>query len=181
MSSNIEEYKQDLDRLIKKGKDLAIDLLNVVEQENKPKKVKNAGQSFHSDYESWYSEASEVIRQILPSRLDDFQSYYKRDNRKEIDYESYSISDYLIGLVITKGSGEWAFNPGSAAFRKIKQQFLILSSVQSRFESTLFDIKQLVRADIFDSEIDAARELLNNGFLRAAGAVVGVILEKHLA
>ena len=30
------------------------------------------------------------------------------------------------------------------------------------------------------SELDAARELLKNGFLRASGAICGVILEKHL-
>jgi hypothetical protein len=33
---------------------------------------------------------------------------------------------------------------------------------------------------LFDSEIATARELLKNKFLRAAGAVVGVVLEKHL-
>jgi hypothetical protein len=180
MSSNIEKYRQDLDRLIKKGKDLALDLWDKTEQNNKPKKDKNVGELFHTNYECWYSEASEVIRQILPHRLDDFQSCYKRDSRKEIDYESYTISDYLIGVVITKGGG-WVFNPGLAAFYKCKQQVKILESIQSRFESTLFDIKQLVRADIFDSEIDAASELLKSNFLRPAGAVVGVILEKHLA
>jgi len=49
----------------------------------------------------------------------------------------------------------------------------------SRFESVLFDIKQLVQADLFDSEIDTARELLKKGFDRAAGAIAGVIMEKH--
>jgi hypothetical protein len=178
MSSNIEKYKQDLDRLIEKGKDLGIDLSNIDEQKNKLKKDKNAGLVFHGEYERWYSEASEVIRQILPNRLDDFQSYYKRANRGKIDHESYTISDYLIGLVIT---GEQGFNPEISAIWKFLQQFKILESVQSRFESTLFDIKQLAQADIFDSEIDAAKELLENGFKRAAGAVVGVILERHLA
>lgn len=56
----------------------------------------------------------------------------------------------------------------------------ILNSVKSRFESTLFDIKQLVQADLFDSELDSARELLKHKFLRGSGAVAGVVLEKHL-
>ena len=38
-----------------------------------------------------------------------------------------------------------------------------------------------MRADLFDSELDAARELAKNGFLREAGAIAGVILERHLA
>lgn len=61
-----------------------------------------------------------------------------------------------------------------------KTQLEILESVQSRFDSSLHDIAQLVRADLFDSELDSARELANSGFLRGAGAIAGVVLEKHL-
>lgn len=59
-------------------------------------------------------------------------------------------------------------------------QLAILTTVRTRFESSLHDIRQLVQADLFDSELDASRELLKSGFLRAAGAVAGVVLEKHL-
>lgn len=38
----------------------------------------------------------------------------------------------------------------------------------------------MVQADLFDSELDAAKELHKRGFLRAAGAVAGVVLERHL-
>jgi hypothetical protein len=55
-----------------------------------------------------------------------------------------------------------------------------LISVKQRFKSSLFDLKQLVQADLFDSELDAASELNKNKFTRAAGAVAGVVLEKHL-
>jgi hypothetical protein len=57
----------------------------------------------------------------------------------------------------------------------------ILKSAKRRFESTLFDIKQLVQADLFDSELEAANELKKKGFLRGAGAIAGVVLEMHLA
>ena len=56
----------------------------------------------------------------------------------------------------------------------------ILKSAEKRIESSLFDIKQLVQADLFDSELGATTELLKNKFVRAAGAVAGVVLEKHL-
>lgn len=64
---------------------------------------------------------------------------------------------------------------------RFQMQLEILRSVERRFESSLFDIKQFVQADLFDSELDAARELEKHGFYRAAGAVAGVVLEKHLA
>ena len=43
------------------------------------------------------------------------------------------------------------------------------------------NIKELLQADVFDSELDEAKELHKNGFYRAAGALCGVILEKHFA
>ena len=33
---------------------------------------------------------------------------------------------------------------------------------------------------MFDSELDTARELCKKGFYRAAGAICGVVIEKHL-
>ena len=62
---------------------------------------------------------------------------------------------------------------------RFQTQVKILRAARSRLETSLFDIAQLTRADLFDSELDAARELLNAGFIRAAGMVAGVVLEKH--
>jgi hypothetical protein len=73
------------------------------------------------------------------------------------------------------------YNDFAIVSMRFNTQLEILKAVQSRFESSLFDIAQLVRADLFDSELDAARELVKNGFLRGAGAVAGVVIEKHLA
>jgi hypothetical protein len=48
------------------------------------------------------------------------------------------------------------------------------------FGSSLADIRGVLQAHLFDSELDAARELLKNGFLRASGMIAGVVLESHL-
>jgi hypothetical protein len=68
----------------------------------------------------------------------------------------------------------------SAALPQYRQQLAILKAAYARFDSALFEIRRLVQADLFDSEIDAARELLKSKFFRAAGAIAGVVLEKHL-
>ena len=47
-------------------------------------------------------------------------------------------------------------------------------------QHVLFDIRQLVQADLFDSELDSAKELAKHKFFRASGALAGVVLEKHL-
>jgi hypothetical protein len=73
------------------------------------------------------------------------------------------------------------FDDLGAVRNRFKAQLDILRSSQARFESTLFEIRRLAQADLFDSELDAARELHKNGFLRGSGVVAGVVLEKHLA
>jgi len=62
----------------------------------------------------------------------------------------------------------------------IEQQVRIVEAVESRFESSLFDIHAIVQADLFDDELDSAAELSRKGFHRAAGVIAGVVLEGHL-
>jgi hypothetical protein len=118
----------------------------------------------------------------LPDRLADFVRHYEKPKpRKDISYENYRIEDYLQGLSITRGWEKKRVVGPDAAIPQFRQQLSILKSVARRFESSLFDIRQLVQADLFDSELDASSELLKNKFVRAAGALAGVVLEKHLA
>ena len=67
-----------------------------------------------------------------------------------------------------------------AAIPRLQQQVAFVNAAKTRFESSLFDIRQLLQADLFDSELEAADHLLKNKFARAAGALGGVVLEKHL-
>ena len=181
MSTNLEIFKKELDELIDEGRNLyyslALEFGNPTPEQKKKLKADELP-VFSSNYEQWYSRAYIVIKQILPDRLDDFQKLYKNEKRKEIDFLTYTISDCLLGLV-TRLGGEVKSN-GSAAIPKVEQQINILKSVKKKFESKLFEIIKIVQADLFDSELDSAKELLNNGFLRGAGAIAGVVLEKHL-
>jgi hypothetical protein len=119
-----------------------------------------------------------VVKQIIPDRTEDFVKQYKNEKRKDIDSLTYCISDYLIGIT-TRRHGDVVADR-SAAIPKMHTQVSILKSAEKRFESALFDIQEVVQADLFDSELGAAGELAKNGFLRAGGAVAGVVLEKHL-
>jgi len=192
MISNLNKYKKDLDRLILNGGML----LNAIQYENLPeefeKQVKKVLKgkkynefveklpSFREEYQSWYSEALALIKFLLPDRYNDFiRLYEKPKNRKKVSYVNYTIEDCLQGLVITK-LGKTVVG-SDAAIPLFQQQLNIVKSAKGRFESSLFDIQQMARADLFDSEMDKANELLKNGFLRAAGVVAGVVLEKHLS
>ena len=187
MTTNLEKFEKDLTKLITEGKSLLlamhyecnpVDFKNDLDEESKDI-IPNLPK-FNLKYQSWYSEAFVLIKQLLPTRLNDFESHYKRPkNRKLLNYESYRIEDYFQGLV-KKDAWENVILGPSAAIPHLTQQIAILEAVFNRFKSSLFDIKQLLQADLFDSEIQSAHELLKKGFLRASGAVSGVVLEKHL-
>ena len=190
MTPNLEKYKKDLSALIALGEQLfmAIQFECYPEKTEKElaKRLKSEANdvlanllSFRESYQTWYSEAKALIRQVLPDRLSDFVRHYEKPKtRKDISYENYRIEDYLQGLMLTRG-GDTVVGP-DAAIQLFRQQLNIVKAVKARFESSLFDIRQLVQSDLFDSELESAGALAKSGFNRAAGAVAGVVLEKHL-
>ncbi|WP_422050122.1 hypothetical protein [Shimia sp.] len=138
--------------------------------------------SFRVDYQKWYSEAQAVIKQVLPDRLSDFVSYYEYQRvRKSIDFQNYMIKDYLQGLRITRGGGYEVVADGSAAIPEFEQQLNIVKAAKNTLDSTLLDLSAVLQADLFDSEIETAGALAKAGYLRAAGAICGVVIEKHLS
>jgi len=191
MASNLDRFKKDLDRLIDLGGNLQISMHLAISKEVVTKQIKNVHgkdaesyikklSNFNKEYERWYSESLALLRQLLPDRVENFISFYEKPKgRKELSYGTYVIQDYLQGIVRRNGFGETLVDT-SAAITQFDQQYNIVKAAKSRFESSLFEIRQLVQADLFDSEIEAARELHKNKFHRAAGAIAGVVLEKHL-
>lgn len=194
MALNIERFKKDLNDLKYRGMLLECSMIKNVKGEKELKEALAGAPEeqvtellgkipeFRTAYEAWYSEAVSVIRQVLPDRLDDFKAQYEKPKtRKDVHYGNYVISDYMIGYRVTRYGGTEIVVDSSAAIPKLQHQTAILAAVDARFKSSLFEIRQLVQADLFDSEVEAARHLLKNKFLRAAGAIAGVVLEKHLA
>ena len=138
---------------------------------------------FESKYQAWYSESLALVKQTLPDRLKDFVSYYEYPRvRKNLDFENYRIRDYLQGVVSSRGSGmhKKVIVDGTAALLAFRQQRAIVKAAKYTLSSTLVDLTTILQADLFDSEIDSAEALAKAGYLRAAGAVCGVVIEKHL-
>ena len=182
----LEPYATDLKALIEKGHELHATMqyacypdkfrearTNQMGEDAAARLIDNLPY-FGRGYQTWYSEAKALIRQLLPDRLEDFTRHYEKPkSRKRLTYSDYTIEDYLQNTV--NNSVDM-----SAAIPRFRQQLFIVEAVEARLTSSLFDIRQLSQADLFDSDIEAARTLAKNGFLRAAGAVTGVVLEKHL-
>ncbi len=141
-----------------------------------------------AEYQAWYTRALAVVRQLLPDRLDEFAGLYRADRKsaKDMSALSYGINDFLLGVRAQErdypaAELEDAFDHEAAVGFKLEQQIAILASAETRLKDILANLRGVVQADLFDSELDAATELLRTGHLRAAGAVAGVVLERHLS
>ena len=195
MSEKRKKFETQLDQLIQKGSALRMAMRHecypdafkkqVAEQLGKDQVEKYISElpEFRLEYQTWYSEALALVKQVLPDRHDDFVSHYEYPrSRKEITSENYMIREYLQGLEITRsqGFGKDTIVDRSAAIPEFVQQLNIVKAAKVTLDSVLMDFTLVLQADLFDSEIDSARALEKSGFLRAAGAICGVVLEKHL-
>ena len=186
MISNLDKYKKEIDALIREGQWLEIGLRNEMKiaipkslissfSEEHENKVKEA--TFKNKYQKWYNASLAAVKQLLPDRVGDFTSCYHLDIKKDKTLTNYCIEDYILGLTLTAFSKDANFG---FIRRRFALQYQIVCSLADRLESSLFEIKQFVEADMFDNEVDAAETLAKRGFLRSAGAICGVVIEKHL-
>lgn len=91
MPTNLDRYKRDLDALLEKGT-----LLNVlIERECFPKELEKLKErlgdkadallkslpTFIDEYQSWYSEAMALVKQLLPDRLPDLSAITRSRRR----------------------------------------------------------------------------------------------------
>jgi hypothetical protein len=193
MSEKYEKFAKALDQLITDGGMLHDAMQYDCSSEEFARQAKNhfgkeEGEkyltrlpNFREKYQAWYSEAQALVKQVLPDRLSDFQSYYEYPRvRKDISFRNYMIRDYLQGLIITRGWDGNVITDGKAAIPEFVQQLNIVKAARDKLDSALIDLTAILQADLFDSEIDSARALAKAGYLRAGGAICGVVLEKHL-
>ncbi|EHD13203.1 hypothetical protein CIN_19400 [Commensalibacter intestini A911] len=186
MSAREKTFREELDNLIKEGDNLLIAINHMIDPDsfkntyykNNQEKYNNLIKSlpsFINKYEIWYSKSKKVIKFILPDRLIDFNSAYKHPSKqKDITFTNYDIHNFILGIQLSKEEYRYV------VVNIYQQQLNILKAAKKIFSSKLLDLKTLVQADLFDSEIEVAGELAKKGFLRGAGAICGVIIEKHL-
>ena len=112
-------------------------------------------------YQQWYSSARAILARNQPDRLKEFDGSYA------------SVKQLLTSKYVTK-SQEFKL------LDKINAQFDILAAIPSHLQFSLYDIELEAYSILMDDELDAARHLLSKGFLRSAGVLAGVMLERHL-
>jgi hypothetical protein len=125
--------------------------------------------NFGLNYQRWYSSARTILAKNQPSRLEEFDEAYSSTKKGSND----GIKQLQESKYVTK---EEQFR----LMDLINSQFEILHAVPDHLEFSMYDIELTAYSILMDDEIEAARHLMSKGFLRAAGALVGVVLERHL-
>jgi hypothetical protein len=134
---------------------------------------------FQYDYQTWYSKALKVVTSLAPDRLAEFRGYYEIDpRRKVLSYGTYVIQDYFKNIA-PRGHQYADFDARVEVVTCFFNQITILQAIYHRVDSVLDDIEAVLYAELQDNEVMVARGLTKVNF-RAAGALVGVIIEGHL-
>lgn len=124
---------------------------------------KKLSEKFKLDYQGWYSSCCALLeRNYNKERTIEFKSEYE-NNIKTILSSNYIARDT-----------EYKF------IDSFKHQASILNALPLYLEQSLSDIELTVASILMDDELLEAEYLLKKGFIRAAGALGGVVLERHL-
>lgn len=136
---------------------------------------------FNDHYQRWYTRASKLVELLGPDRLTEFVGYYRVDpKRKRLDAETFVIQDFIKGIgPAANAYGEKPFDETNVVLIRLFNQTSILAALDTRINSVLADVTGHLLAELQDSELEAASKLIKVN-LRAAGALAGVVLERHL-
>ena len=160
----------EIEQLIETGKSLLAALIG---------KDKEARSRFVLEYQVWYTQTVRVVEMLIPDRSSEFRGYYEIDpKRKKLDYGSFVIQDFCKSIRPV-GYGFSNFDSASRAGTCLTNQLAILMSVASRTDSVIANLQATILADVRDLELATAQELQKISS-RAAGALAGVVLERHL-
>jgi hypothetical protein len=184
------EFKKELIRLHDDGLSLLEqetirDTIRKQNETRKKRKITGNNDSFPSiqvSYNKWYTVTLPLIKLLAHERYNDFTSFYKLAKRKSNYYSTfeYTISDYLNNDREILKSGLDNFDEFDTFSIKFKNQLSILNACIENIDTLLFNIENVLQYNMYKSELEAATDLLKNGFLRPAGALAGVVLERYL-
>lgn len=139
----------------------------------------NKAKAFQFDYQSWYTKAKKAMEVLAPDRYAEFCGYYEIDpKRKSLGWGTWVIQDYFKN-VVPAGYGFEEFDSKTQVLEGFLNQITILKAAGTRIDTVLANIEVELYAELQDSEMVIAAQLLKVS-PRAAGALVGVVIEGHL-
>ena len=125
-------------------------------------------------YQRFNSAGLQFVKEFLPEKEIEFCASYEAKEYRDIE----GVMDYL-----QLRRGQYSNDKEEIIERFINRleiQRSILSSIPYIARIQEMKLREIISADFVEREIDEAEQLFRNGNIRAAGALAGVALEKHL-
>lgn len=168
LENDAENIENEIENFCEKVRDTTtrteIDAIRV-EWQTPEGATKEYQRDARSDYEAWYISARSLIEEYLPEKLKIFENKHKKF-KKRINLE-----------VSAKMSSEELYNQIINSF---DEQRNLVKSIPAKIRAEKFKARRQISSRMVRDEIQQARELFDDDFVRASGVVAAVALERHL-
>lgn len=140
--------------------------------------------SFKKNYLKWFLPVQNAIKIIQPEIYNTFVECYNTKSGK-FTFFNFRIHPYLKNMIPNSIGYDKPYEERfKQATQKVKnllqyQLDLIYSIIENK-DSLLLNFDNELFFSFQEENVQVAQNLLDNDFIRAAGAICGVIIEKHL-
>jgi len=140
---------------------------------------------FKNNYLSWYYATSSCIKFLRPDKYKEFIDLFK-DNREKnalLISNNYKIENFIKNEELADISNNLIQEEAkriNITLNLFHYQQLMIKAIIDNLDLVSFNYEKETYMTFQEENIDSAQELLDNDFIRAAGALCGVIIEKHL-
>ncbi|CAH6803607.1 conserved hypothetical protein [Vibrio chagasii] len=127
-----------------------------------------------------------TIESTIVFRRSDFGDYTEMDDEAALIWK-VKVKNLLVATCSKESQHYMEFvesekigpyESSSDAFKRMKS--VLIAAMDDYKNGYLTSLKNLIQADVFDSELEQAEELLSNGYKLAAAVIAGVVLETAL-
>ena len=117
-------------------------------------------------YRAWYAEAWHLVKSNLAERLEEFET-------------AYCAASLHVGEIMDS-EGVLARRTLAMFEKCFSSQVGFVRAIPRAIYSRSLGLRGLLSRDLMEDELAVARHLLSNGYVREAGVIAGVVLERHL-
>ena len=126
---------------------------------------------FIRDYHEWYSGALALVEGNMPSRANEIIALHEGVKGTKTD---------LVPTIQLLQSASMTFELQIKISLNISHMQSVVASIPAYMDARLYDVELAVAQAYVRDELSEATVLLKSGFVRAAGGIAGVLLERHL-
>ena len=179
-SNKLNKYNVANKTAIKKSSSI----IEEYEQTRPYEKAKDHANKFIECYLTGFYSTSKSIKFLYQEKYQEFNSFYYNQNTTESRHPvNFKICNYLKNEKLNHTSIYYFNNEYERikiVYDNFNNQRLILKAIIDNFYSFSFNYEKETYMPFQEENIDSTQELFDNNFIRASGAICGVIIEKHL-